>query len=238
MTSNPPIVKETKRDLPVFQALRKGGETTLQLLRKSKYFDLPQHSCDLEVIAYLLQDMIGKEEVAKFVEERVDATEAYARYNWLKISDMIKMPELASGHFIVEKTAKGSTTEYSPTREQLRILRNQLKILLATMPEKDGQNFLSIHLQFRKILEAYLQYQVIKGKRPVTIFSLVQEGFLKESEILFLDSDQFWYIPRFSKDVPREDNDQCILKLVTPDEKFILKGLQNGELQVSVIEKK
>lgn len=238
MTSNPRITKETKRDLPVFQALRNAGDATLQLLRHSTYFDYPQHPTDLEVIAYLLQEIMERDAAASFAEDRINEETAYARDNWLTINDMLKRPELASGHFIVERTAKGSTVEPAPTIEQLRKERMQIKKLLTMMPPEDSSSFLSIHRQFRKVLEACLLSHTAKKKWPSSLYSLVQEGKLKESELAFLDRDQFWYVPRLSKNTNNNNIEHCVLKLDTPDGKFTIQGFLSGRIDAIQAERK
>lgn len=232
MTANPPVLKEKKHDLPVFQALRNAEDATIELLRHSIFFDLPQHQTDLEVIACLLHDILGHDGAAKFALERIKEGTAYANENWLAISSLLEHPKLASGHFIVEKTVKDR-----PAIEQLRKERIQLKNLLSTIPADDTSAFLSVHCQFRKVLEKCLEHRSTMGHWPTSLLSLVVDGNLKESEILFLDSGGFLYVPRIRKAVD-DDSKESVLNLVTPDGKFTFRGFLNGTIDIAQVDPK
>lgn len=238
MTANPPVLKEKKRDLPVFQALRNAENATIDLLRHSSFFDLPQHQTDLEVIAYLLHDILGHDGAASFAQDRIKEGTAYANENWLAIASLLERPKLASGHFIVEKTAKGSKVEPDPAIEQLRKERIQLKNLLSTIPAEDTRVFLSVHCQFRKVLETCLKHRSTKGHWPTSLFSLVVDGNLKESEILFLDSGGFLYVPRIRKAVDEDDSQESVLNLVTPVGNFTIRGFLDGTIDVAQVDPK
>jgi hypothetical protein len=231
-TANPSVLKEKKRDLPVFHALRNAENATIELLRHSRFFDLPQHQADLEVIAYLLHDILGHDGAASFAHDRIKEGTAYANDNWHLIASLLEHPRLASGHFIVEKTEKDRTAI-----EQLRKERIQLKNLLATIPDKDTKSFLGVHCQFRKVLDKCLEHRNKKGHWPTSLLSLVVDGNLNESEILFLDSGGFLYVPRVRKDVD-DDSKEYVLDLVTPDEKFTFRGFLNGSIDIYQVDAK
>jgi hypothetical protein len=236
-TANPSVLKEKKRDLPVFQALRNAENATIELLRHSSFFDLPQHQTDLEVIAYLLHDILGHDGATSFVQDRIKEGTAYANENWLAIASLLERPKLASGHFIVEKTAKGSKVEPDPEIEQLRKERIQLKYLLTTIPAEDISAFLGVHCKFRKVLEACLKHRSTKGNWPTSLYRLIDDGNLKESQLLFLDTDGFLYVPRFREAVD-DDSQESVLNLVTPDGKFTIRGFLDGTIDVAQVDRK
>lgn len=234
-TANPSVLKETKGDLPVFQVLRNAEDATIELLRHSGFFDLPQHRTDLEVIAYLLQDILGHDRATSFAQDRIKEETAYANANWRAIASLLEHPKLATGHFIVEKTAKGSKVKLDPTIEQLRKERIQLKNLVSTIPAGDISAFLSVHCQFRKVLEACMEHRSTKGHWPTSLLSLLEDGNLKESEVLFLDLGGFLYVPRIKKDVDN-DSQESVLSLVTPDDKFTIRGFLDGSIEVAPVD--
>lgn len=231
-TANPSVLKEKKRDLPVFQALRNAENATIELLRDSHFFDFPQHQTDLEVIAYLLHDILGHDGAASFAQDRIKEGIAYANENWRSIASLLEHPKLASGHFIIGKTDKDRTAI-----EQLRKERIQLKNLLAIIPAEDTVSFLGVHCQFRKVLDECLEHRSVKGHWPMSLLSLVVDGDLKESEILFLDSGGFLYVPRIRKAVD-DDSKESVLNLVTPDGKFTFRGFLDGTIDIAQVDPK
>lgn len=236
-TSDPPLLKPRKEDLPVYRAFLNESEASLQLLRSADYFKYPQHPADLEVIAYLILDILGHDDASNFVEDRLKEGMGYATYNWDVIKGMLEKPELASGRFIVGKAEKGSLAGPAPTTEQLREERMQLKNLLTTMPPDDVTGFLSVHLRFRTILGACLQHRSTKEHWPASLLSVVDDGNLKKSDILFKDLGGFLYVPRIKMAV-EDDSQESVLELVTPDGKFTIRGFLDGTIDVVHVDRK
>lgn len=235
MVANHSGLKITKQDYPVLKALKSGGEVTLEMLRRTEHFNYPLHPMKLEGIAYLLFELKGLEGAIQFAETQIAAEKTlYAVDNWRLIIDMMNRPELPKGLFFIKRTVEGR--KIKPTKAQVREQRIRLKHLSSQMQEAGSRDFLNNHCRFHKILQAVLQFKSKEGKWPDSLFQLVQIKSLNWSEIGFIDSEGFTYVPRLLRSLENPNRKQKIMWLSAHDGKYVLEGFLNGEIKVQVVQ--
>jgi hypothetical protein len=202
------------------------------MLQESKYFKYPQHSTDLEVIAFLLFDMMGLKNATQFAEARIAGKSGYELANWKLIIDMIKRPELPSGNFFIERTVSSNLREPVPTIEQLRRQRIQLKDLLLLNQENGSHDLLNHHYRFHKILKAVIQINSDEEDWPDSIYQIAKKKYLDWPDINFIDHEGFSYTPRIINSLKNDDEQQKVLSLTAPDENYVLEGFLNGDINI------
>lgn len=232
MTSNPPVLKEKKADLPVWQALRNGGKSTLDLLSDTDFFDYPVHPAELEVIAYLLSDMMGSENSTQFAKEKAPIRDSFRKDNWIQILKMLEDRRLRSGHFIVDRLIPGTSTEIQPTMSDLVQERAQLRKLASVAKDIGAIDLPENYYRFRKILLAIGKFSSENEKPPPFLYDLVAKNYLEPSALTFTDSQQFSYNPRYLANHQKDDGNKEILRIESPDEKLLFKGYMNCQIQV------
>lgn len=230
MTFNPPVLKDKKDDLPVFQALKNGGKSTLDMLTTTAFFDYPVHPAELEVIAYLLMDIMGAEKAAQFAKERSVVKDCFRKDNWNQILKMLDDPKIHSGHFIVERFVPGNIKEIQPTLSDLVNERAGFKKLLSEAKTIDSVDAAYNYYHFRKILLAVNKFSFEKRTQPQSLYDLVSENYLPQSALMFTDSESFFYVPRYFYIKQKNDENKEILKLDSPDNKLYFKGYTNNTI--------
>jgi hypothetical protein len=219
--------RRKKQDLPVFKALKSGGETSLELIRRTDFFKYPRHLSDLEVIAFFLYDMKGQKEAIAFAEVIMSGKTGYERNNWQTIVALINNDQLSQGNFFYGKLS--NTME-----EILRVnkMETQMKNQVNKMQEPEQSRFFANHYRFQKILEALIKYYSTEKVWPDSLYLLAEKKLIEMPEISFIDADGFAHIPMLLGKLKDGDNSQKVLWLPVPDEKYILEGSLDGDIKI------
>jgi len=219
--------RRKKQDLPVFKALKSGGETSLELIRRTDFFKYPRHLSDLEVIAFFLYDMKGQKEAITFAEATMSGKTGYERNNWQTIVTLINNDELSEGYFFYGKLS--NTME-----EILRVnkLETKMKNQVSKMQEPEQSKFFANHYRFQKIIEALLKYYSTEKVWPDSLYLLAEKKLIEMPEISFIDAEGFAHIPMLLGQLKVGEKTQKVLWLPVPDEKYILEGFLDGDIKI------
>lgn len=225
--SEPRLLRNKKNDLPVYRALKSGGDATIALLNRSNFFKYPRHFNELEVIAFLLFELVGHNESISIAEKKLLVAKNYEKANWVEIKSLLALPDLSSGFFYYE-----TKKDIAPESYQITLQVRQIKEHSTVMDEVAFENFLAAHYKFHTIVKALLQYRSQENSWPTSLYLLTQKQLLDFQGITFPDSAGFLHTPNLLGELKGEDQKQKVLYLQIPDGKYIFEGKLDGSINV------
>lgn len=225
-SGNPPLLKPRKKDLPVYRAFKSQEEATMDLLKKTSRFKLPEHRSNLEVVSYLIYDVLGEKKAKMFVSEMLAGATAFEKENWETILGMLDDPALKTGHFICDGVFSSPKTK--PTISS--ILKQRDSIGAALDGDEDGS--LEEIYRFGRIAKAIRYYIAEHNSLPNTIFDLVSAENISAADLVFESSAGYQVVPQLWFGKIDEIKDDSVVILDFPDCELELRGLIDGTVRI------
>ncbi|MFD0894257.1 hypothetical protein KBB96_09600 [Luteolibacter ambystomatis] len=225
-----------REDYPVAKLLIQGGATTVGILEHTDFFQIQIPDNDLEVMSYVLGEILGSEKAIEFASSKKQSDNASEQQNWQRIEDILKDPQKQHRLLFSFTEAKDGQR-----KEQIATIRDYAKRRQAWRESQNGGNPLDKIKRedyLRYIVSQLNHYKEKYNSHPENLFKLTSSGVSKEEGLFYRTDDGSLVVATYNPNSLHKQNaPAAILSIPSENGMQIISATSDGVVSTKSISK-